>query len=407
MSLYNAAEEICKTLFAAGFTAYFAGGWVRDHLLGHPSIEIDIATSAPPQKIQQLFPKTIPVGIAFGVIIVVVDHVQFEVSTFRKDHPYQDGRHPSGIDFSTPEKDAQRRDFTINGMFYDPITKTLYDYVGGQEDLRRKMVRAIGNPHDRFTEDRLRMVRAVRFSSRLGFHLEEATAFAIKTCASTLLPAVSMERIWQELGKMCADSHFDQALLALHELGLLGVIFPHLKNTSIQEISKRVVPFPHFPLKSPTMAYLIELFPDLSLEAKQELCFYLKTSISERKLVEFFDSADTLFTSSQKELHDWAHFYAHPLSSLYLGVQAAKMGPLKRIGFIEEHEERQNTLSPHIQRIRLKTPLVTSKHLSQLGIKPGRRMGVLLKHAEHIAINENHHRPEDVLQRVQHEISDS
>ena len=405
MSPYNAAEEICKTLFVAGFTAYFAGGWVRDHLLGYLSTEIDIATNAPPEKIQQLFPKTIPVGIAFGVIIVVIDNVQFEVSTFRKDHPYQDGRHPSGIDFSTAEKDAQRRDFTINGMFYDPATKMIYDYVGGKEDLRKKIVRAIGNPHDRFTEDRLRMIRAVRFSSRLGFELEEVTALAIKACAPTLLPAVSMERVWQELCKMSADPHFNQALLTLHQLGLLGVIFPHLKNTALKDISKKVAPFPHFPVGSPTMAYLLELFADLSIEAKRELCFYLKTSIQERKLVEFFESAHILFEPTQREPYYWAHFYAHPLSGLYLGVHAAKLKTAKRIRFIEEHSLRQESLSPHIQRIHSKTPLISSTHLFQLGVSPGKRMGRLLKRAEQIAINENHHRPEDVLLRLQHELA--
>ncbi len=407
MSPYNAAEEICKTLFAAGFTAYFAGGWVRDHLLGHLSTDIDIATSAPPEKIGQLFPKTIPVGIAFGVIIVVIENMQFEVSTFRKDHPYLDGRHPMSIDFSTAEKDAQRRDFTINGMFYDPMARVIYDYVGGQEDLRKKIVRAIGNPLDRFTEDRLRMIRAVRFTSRLGFHLEETTAVAIKACASTLLPAVSMERIWQELCKMSADPHFDQALLTLHQLALLGVIFPSLKNTSLEKISERVAPFPHFPIGSPTMAYLLELFPDLSLEAKLELCFYLKTSVQERKLVEFFESAHSLFVPSLTELYEWVHFYAHPLSGLYLGVQAAKLKKDRRIAFIKEHTTRQEFLSSHIHRIHSKMPLITSAHLSQLGVRPGKKMGLLLKRAEQIAINENLHCSEEVLQQLQHEISDS
>lgn len=407
MSPYNAAKEICKTLFEAGFTAYFAGGWVRDHLLGSPSSEIDIATSAPPKKIQQLFPKTIPVGIAFGVVIVVIDNMQFEVSTFRKDHPYEDGRHPSGIDFTTAEKDAQRRDFTINGMFYDPATKNIYDYVGGQEDLHKKIVRAIGNPHDRFTEDRLRMIRAVRFTSRLGFHLEEATALAIKACASSLLPAVSMERIWQELCKMSADPRLDQAFITLYQLGLLGVIFPQLKNTTLEEITERVAPFSHFPKPSPTMAYLLELFPDLPLADKQELCLNLKTSLQERKLTDFFESAHALFTPLPVEHYVWAHFYAHPLSSLYLGIQAAKMSTPKRIAFIEEHAKRQEFLAPHIQRLLSKTPLITSSHLSQLGICPGKKMGLLLKLAEHIAINENYQRPEEVLQRLKHEISDS
>lgn len=407
MLSYNAAEEICKTLFDAGFTAYFAGGWVRDYLLGHSSEEIDIATSAPPQIIQQLFPKTIPVGIAFGVVIVVKGGLQFEVSTFRKDHPYQDGRHPLGIDFSTAEKDAQRRDFTINGMFFDPLTQTIYDYVGGKEDLHKKVVRAIGNPHERFAEDRLRMIRAVRFSSRLDFHLDEATATAIKACAPILFPSVSMERIWQELCKMAAYPHFDAALLSLHRLELLGVIFPQLKNTTTEEISSRIAPFAHFPAGTPPMAYLLELFPDLSLESKLALCLYLKTSAQERKLVEFFESSKHVFYQPQTSSYEWAHFYAHPLSDLYLGIEAAKRSPRHRIEFVETHMGRRQLLSPHIHRIQTKAPLVTSAHLSQEGVSPGKKMGSLLKRAEQIAINDNLKHPEEVLQRLKHEISDS
>jgi poly(A) polymerase len=153
MNLQSVATEICKTLLDHGYIAYFAGGWVRDLLLGRQTDEIDIATSAPPYIIQELFPKTIPVGIAFGVVIVVKEGINFEVTTFRKDHIYIDGRHPTGIDFSTPKKDAERRDFTINGMFYDPLTQTIYDYIGGQEDLKNGIIRAIGNAHERFLED--------------------------------------------------------------------------------------------------------------------------------------------------------------------------------------------------------------------------------------------------------------
>ncbi len=163
---------------------------MRDLLLHKSSHEIDIATSAPPHIIQHLFPRTVAVGIQFGVIVVVLEGINFEVTTFRKDHPYQDGRHPEGVDYSTPEKDAERRDFTINGMFYDPLTEIIYDFVGGKEDLKRKVIRAIGNPHARFAEDRLRMIRAVRFAARLGFEIESETAKAIEEHAHHLFPAV-------------------------------------------------------------------------------------------------------------------------------------------------------------------------------------------------------------------------
>jgi poly(A) polymerase len=393
------AKDICKTLFDEGYTAYFAGGWVRDLLMGKETDEIDIATSAPPVVIQSLFPKTFPVGIAFGVIIVVVDGINFEVTTFRKDHAYCDGRHPEGVDFSTPKNDAQRRDFTINGMFYDPLSETVYDYVHGQEDLKKKIIRAIGNPAERFAEDRLRMVRSVRFAARLGFHISEETEAAIRAYAPSLFPSVSMERIWQELCKMAAHPHFDQALLMLHTYGLLQVIFPHLP-LSKKELESRVAAFPYFPLKAPAIVYILELFTNLALEQKLALGVYLKTSLQERKIVEFFTAAHTFFKQLTIESVDWAHFYAHPLSELFLEVEAAKILPPQRAYFVSEHEKRQKSLEKHIARIKKKAPLVTSKHLHELGIAPGKQMGTLLKMAERIAINEDLHEPESVLKQL-------
>jgi len=188
------AASIVKKLSSAGHIAYFAGGWVRDFLMERPSDDIDIATSATPEEVQALFPKTIPVGIAFGIVIVVEDGHQFEVATFRQDQGYVDGRRPQGISSATPEEDAQRRDFTINGMFYDPIEKKLYDYVDGQKDIKKGIIKAIGNPHERFLEDRLRMMRAVRYSTRFNFPIESDTLQAILAHADSLLPAVALER---------------------------------------------------------------------------------------------------------------------------------------------------------------------------------------------------------------------
>lgn len=141
------AFVIVDTLSKAGFIAYYAGGWVRDLLLQHPSDDIDIATNAPPETIQALFPHTVPLGIAFGIVLVIIDHHGYEVATFRKDIDYKDGRRPNRIEFATAMEDAKRRDFTINGMFYDPLEEKILDYVGGQEDLQKKIIRAIGNPH--------------------------------------------------------------------------------------------------------------------------------------------------------------------------------------------------------------------------------------------------------------------
>lgn len=391
------ATSICQTLFEAGYIAYFAGGWVRDLLLEQSSDEIDIATSAPPEIIQKLFPKTIPVGIAFGVVIVVFEGLQFEVSTFRKDHPYQDGRHPNGVDFSTPEKDAERRDFTINGMFYDPLSESIYDYVEGREDLKKGVIRAIGNPVERFQEDRLRMIRAVRFSARFGFPIEKKTKEAIQAHASALFPAVSMERILQEFNKMAAKPHFDQALIQLKELGLLETIFPKLKNI---DITKKVLSFPYFPLKCPTILYLLELFPESSLEERLALCDYLKTSNQDKKLVAFFTQSNRLFDQPGTEAQAWAKFYANPAASLVLAVRSAKIYPPERLLFLEEHEARRARLENHITRIRERRPLLTAAMLEKEGIKPGKKMGLLLQKGEAISINENIEDPALLLKRL-------
>lgn len=380
------ATSICKTLFEHGFIAYFAGGWVRDLLLGVSSDEIDIATSAPPDVIQKLFPKTLPVGVAFGVVVVVMRGINFEVTTFRKDLPYIDGRHPSSVDFSNPEKDAQRRDFTINGMFWDPLTDTLHDYVGGKEDLKQGIIRAIGEPIERFQEDRLRMLRAVRFSARFDFPIEARTGEAIKAAASTLFPAVSAERVWQELTKMAKGPHFDRAILLLHTLTLLHEIFPSLSGCKQEEIEKRIAPFPYFPPNTHPFFYLMELFPGGTQEEFLALCTQLKTSNFEKKLAQFCVEGRSLLMKNPTP-YEWALFYAHPLCPSFLAVETAKHIPPTRASFAEEHERRQKKLHRHIHRLQTKDPVVTSHHLKKLGIAPGKQMGALLKQAEELSVN--------------------
>ena len=221
----DAARSVLRRLRTAGFEAYFAGGYVRDRLLGVTTHEIDIATSAPPDRIEALFPKTVAVGRAFGVILVLEGDHKFEVATFRSDGRYEDGRHPESVVFSSPEEDAKRRDFTINGMFFDPDTDKVIDFVGGKADLERKVIRAIGDPRRRFTEDRLRLLRAVRLAARLNFALDPATDQAVREMASAIVQ-VSGERIRDELAKMLVDPSRSTALEKLRETGLLRHILP-------------------------------------------------------------------------------------------------------------------------------------------------------------------------------------
>src|SRR5213078_1652953 len=192
------AREIAAHLRESGHIAYFAGGCVRDIVRGETPKDFDIATDAKPETVQKLFPRTYAVGAHFGVILVLEDGFQFEVATFRSDDAYVDGRHPSAVHFSSPEQDAKRRDFTINGMFYDPVAGEVIDLVGGQPDIAANLVRAIGDPAERFAEDRLRMLRAVRFAAALDYEIDKGTWDALTGNAPSI-NQISAERIREEL----------------------------------------------------------------------------------------------------------------------------------------------------------------------------------------------------------------
>ena len=223
----TAAIEIIRTLRRAGHEALLAGGCVRDYLLGREPKDHDVATSATPQQVLLLFPGALTVGAHFGVVIVRRGDEQVEVATFRTDGSYRDGRRPESVTFSTAEEDARRRDFTVNGLFRDPVDDRIIDYVGGRADLERRLLRAIGDPMRRFEEDRLRLLRAVRFATVLGFEIEPETWRAVKASAH-LLPTVSAERIRDEFVKIllhpCRQRGFD----LLVESGLMAGILPEV-----------------------------------------------------------------------------------------------------------------------------------------------------------------------------------
>jgi len=218
------AMAVLRRLRDGGHIAYFAGGCVRDLLLKREPKDWDIATDAPPSRVRELFPRSQAVGAAFGVILVRQRRSQIEVATFRSDGRYVDGRHPEDVTFTNPEADARRRDFTINGLFLDPVNDQVIDYVGGQADLQARLIRAIGDARHRFDEDYLRMLRAVRFAARLGFAIEPGTANAIVT-HSPLLTRISPERVAEELRAMLPPQTRLAAWRLLHLLGLLPVIF--------------------------------------------------------------------------------------------------------------------------------------------------------------------------------------
>ena len=225
------ATEVVGRLRQAGFEAYWAGGCVRDQLMGRAPKDYDVATSATPPQIRRLFGhrRTLAIGAAFGVITVLGPKPagQVEVTTFRQDAAYSDGRHPDHVTFSSAEEDASRRDFTINGLFYDPIQEAVIDFVGGQKDLSEGVIRAIGEPRHRFAEDKLRLLRAVRFSATFDFRLEADTLAAVRQMAGEIT-VVSPERIAMEMHRMLVDPRRGEAIRLVLDAGLAPAVLPEI-----------------------------------------------------------------------------------------------------------------------------------------------------------------------------------
>jgi tRNA nucleotidyltransferase/poly(A) polymerase len=227
---YTFVLELCKVLKKSGYRAWLAGGCVRDGLLGVVPHDFDIATDASPDEVEKLFPKTLNVGKSFGVIRVLGESssgrpCDIEVASFRKDGLYVDGRRPVGIEKASAEEDAARRDFTVNAMFWDPFEDQIHDFVGGFRDLQAKVIRAVGDPRSRFKEDRLRMLRAVRFVMQLGFALDPLTEQALIE-EGNKTSELSGERVSQELSKMLVTDHFDAHFLLLLRSGVFEAWLP-------------------------------------------------------------------------------------------------------------------------------------------------------------------------------------
>ncbi|MEX2671807.1 MAG: CCA tRNA nucleotidyltransferase [Phycisphaeraceae bacterium] len=215
--LREAATQVVKRLQEHGHVAYFAGGCVRDQIMGRVPTDYDVATDAPPQRVIELFRIAHRVGEAFGVVVTRISGHWIEVATFRTESGYADGRHPDQVAFTDAEHDARRRDFTINGLFYDPLAERVIDYVQGQQDIEARIIRAIGDPQQRFDEDYLRMLRAVRFAARLEFTIEPATAAAVRDHAARL-DRISRERIGIEVALMLDHPHRARAAQLMQHL---------------------------------------------------------------------------------------------------------------------------------------------------------------------------------------------
>ncbi|HEX9263865.1 MAG TPA: CCA tRNA nucleotidyltransferase [Candidatus Binatia bacterium] len=227
MSAHEKALFVVQRLRQEGYQAFFAGGCVRDMLLHKPPQDYDITTNAKPEDIQRIFPATIPVGAQFGVILVLIDAQPFEVATFRHDGPYLDGRRPSHVRYGTLEEDIRRRDFTINGMVYDPVEDRVIDLSDGRKDLEQRRIRAIGDPRERFEEDRLRMIRAVRFAASLNFEIDPLTFAAIQPLAGTVTQ-IAWERIGDEITRILTEGGARRGFELLDQSGLLEILLPEI-----------------------------------------------------------------------------------------------------------------------------------------------------------------------------------
>jgi poly(A) polymerase len=283
MTNREAAIKIIKQLHRSGFEALLAGGCVRDMFLGKAASDYDVATNARPKNVIKLFKRTLKIGAKFGVVIVLIEGRRVEVATFRTETGYADGRHPSAVKFAGAAEDASRRDFTINGMFYDPLKKKVIDYVNGQADLKKELIRTIGRPAERFGEDYLRMLRAVRFSTQLGFAIEPRTFSAIRSSAKNI-SKTSGERIAMELEAILVNPNRSAGVLLLAKSRLAEAIFPGFAGEKIKpaiKVLSRLRKKSDFPLA------LASLFACCSTEFAVEKCKVLKLSRSQTKHIKF------------------------------------------------------------------------------------------------------------------------
>lgn len=260
---FPTVERVLLALGEAGYQGVLAGGCVRDAVLGVAPKDLDVATSAPPDAVERLFRATLAVGKAFGTIVVVENGFNFEVTTFRSEGPYLDGRHPSSVAFSSMEEDAKRRDFTVNAMFYDPMEHLLYDFHDGLGDLAAQVIRTVGMAVERFGEDRLRMLRAVRFVAQLGFRIEDETMLAIQS-QSGAIADVSAERVLNEMQRLLGSSHMREGLAELMRSRLHAVVWPELDSLEVEKL-KAFLSFLSWENAFAAVCLLLRVDPELRL----------------------------------------------------------------------------------------------------------------------------------------------
>jgi len=430
------AREICSRLRGSGHIAYFAGGCVRDMVRGCAPKDIDIVTDARPEQVQKIFLRTHAVGAHFGVIIVVENEFQFEVATFRSDDAYLDGRRPATVHFSSPEEDAQRRDFTVNGMFFDPENNTVIDFVGGRADLEAKLIRAIGQPAQRFSEDRLRLLRAVRFATTLDFQIEQKTWDALVANAPAITQ-ISAERIRDELVRIFLSPHRLRGWDLLDASGLLRAIIPEIESM------KGCAQPPQFHPEGDVFQHtrlMLELLPEkVSLPLVFSVLLHdvakpPTASVDETGRIRF-NAHDRIGAEMTEQIMERLRFSRAEIDAtvemvrqhmVFKDVPRMRVAKLKRFmarpTFEEELElHRVDCASSHAMLdnydflVRKKEefanqpiiplPLVTGDDLIALGMKPGPKFGEILEAVETRQLEGTLKSREEALDWLKHEYS--
>jgi len=374
MTNRQAAIKIIKRLQRSGFQALLAGGCVRDMLLGRRAKDHDVATNAQPQDVIRLFKRTLKVGAKFGVVIVLIEGRQVEVATFRTETGYADGRHPGSVEFTSAAEDAGRRDFTINGMFYDPMEKKVIDYVDGQADLKSRIVRTIGKPAQRFGEDYLRMLRAVRFSAQLDFAIESSTWSAVCGNAKKIAN-ISGERIAMELEGILAGPNRAAGASMLIESGLAKVIFPGFEG---ERAKSAISVLSQLRRKVDFALALACFFAGCQTEFAVRSCRILKLSRNRNKHIKFLLANRGTLLNEQMSLAELKKILAEPyfrdLYELQRAIQKASGHGRKSIAPLISLRRRIKALGD----VELQPePLLNGHDLIRLGAVPGPALGQL------------------------------
>lgn len=367
------AADLVRVLRDAGYDAYWAGGCVRDQLLDRAPNDYDVATSAKPEDVQRIFgrKRTLSIGAAFGVITVLgpPGAGQVEVATFRSDSEYSDGRHPDSVTFSGAEEDARRRDFTINGLFFDPLAEKLIDYVGGREDISRGVIRAIGRPQERFAEDKLRMIRAVRFAAAFEFEMEADTLAAVGEMAEQIT-VVSVERIASEIRRMLTGPGRAAAVRLLLETGLAGAILPEIAGKDDRGRMERTLALlerfkgPTFPL---ALAGLLREFVDR--KGARAVCRRWKLSNGDTARVAWLIASGGVLPKAAEMRWSVLQKYlindgVEELLALEKAVAAESRQPLDFVDFCRNKlDQPRELLDP--------APLLTGDDLIERGVRTG------------------------------------